>query len=266
MTTGRRGGTHLNRAGPFNNNYCFAGSGAHTTGAASALATSGHTAVRPREGVRGHAIVVQTQCWHNVQEPTCLGHVSNPHAHWLARGSNRSRPHFRSCLPLLPASEAPSRPQVATGQQPHSATARVYKTRKKSSSQMPQPAGARSGRGGWRGRRGRAATVAGDRVLGAGLPPPRQPGSLRAGRFAGAKALVSCRPGGASRARARPPPPGGGSRRHRRPRGRRHLPRRHLLSSVDRCAQGSTCPLSPLTPPPEVVFWRSPPACPRHRP
>ena len=37
-------------------------------------------------------------------------------------------------------------------------------------------------------------------------------------------------------ARSRPPPPpGGGLRRHRRPRGRRHLPRRHLLSSVDRC-------------------------------
>ena len=96
------------------------------------------------------------------------------------------------------------------------------------SSQVPRPAGARSCRGGWRGLRRRAARAAGARVLGAGLPPPQHPG--RKGRCA------TCWPLGRRLARSRPPPPpGGGLRRHRRHRGRRHLPRRHLFSSVDRC-------------------------------
>ena len=47
---------------------------------------------------------------------------------------------------------------------------------------------------------------------------------------------ATCWPLGRRLARSRPPPPpGGGLRRHRRHRGRRHLPRRHLFSSVDRC-------------------------------
>ena len=73
------------------------------------------------------------------------------------------------------------------------------------SSQAPRPAGARSGRGGRRGRRGRAARAAGARVLGAGHPPPRQPGSPRAARRSPRrrKGAVSYRSGGASRARAR---------------------------------------------------------------
>ena len=51
-------------------------------------------------------------------------------------------------------------------------------------------------------------------------------------------------------ARSRPPPPpGGGSRRHRRLRGRRHLPRRHLFSSVDRCGRTSHAPHTPVTSP-----------------
>ena len=62
---------------------------------------------------------------------------------------------------------------------------------------------------------------------------------------------ATCWPLGRRLARSRPPPPpGGGLRRHRRHRGRRHLPRRHLFSSVDRCEQRSTSP-PPL---PEVVF------------
>ena len=116
------------------------------------------------------------------------------------------------------------------------------------SSQAPRPAGARSGRGGRQGRRERAARAAGARVLGADLPPPRQPGSPRAGRRACAKALC-CRSGGASHGRRPPPPPGGGSRRHRRLRGRRHLPRRHLFSSVDRCGRTSHAPHTPVTSP-----------------
>ena len=62
---------------------------------------------------------------------------------------------------------------------------------------------------------------------------------------------LCCRSGGASHGRRPPPPPGGGSRQHRRLRGRRHLPRRHLFSSVDRCEQRSTSPPPSL---PEVVF------------
>ena len=83
-------------------------------------------------------------------------------------------------------------------------------------------------------------------MLGAGLPPPRQPASPRAGRPAGEKA--SCElPLGRRLSRSRPPPPpGGGSRRHRRLRGRRHLPRRHLLSTVDRCGRTSHAPHSPV--------------------
>ena len=105
------------------------------------------------------------------------------------------------------------------------------------SSQTPRPAGARSGRGCWRGRRGRAARAAGARVGTTIGSKGRQPGSL---------AQVAAQRLAAPRARARPPPSGGGSRRHRHPRVRRHLPRRHLFSSVDRCEQRSTSP--PLSP------------------
>ena len=72
------------------------------------------------------------------------------------------------------------------------------------SSQVPRPAGAREGRGGWRGRRGRAARAAGARVLGAGLPPPQQPGSPRAVASQAQRRAVSS-PLGRRLARSRPP-------------------------------------------------------------
>ena len=113
------------------------------------------------------------------------------------------------------------------------------------SSQVPRPAGARSCRGGWRGRRGRAARAAGARVLGAGLPPPSSARLASRSRLAGAKASceLSARAAPLALAPAAPPPPGGGSRRHRRLRVRRHLPRRHLFSS--RSIGASSAPLEP---------------------